>query len=188
MLKEFNKKGSNSENFFYVCSNASCNKDSDAPKVKESAYERGQKKCPKCQAGLIQDKKGVLNKDVKDGCIKIIEDLKSDLSTLSTYRIPPSFFGPAAQKAAQCYHDGKFEQFDSDRMNYNVNIKPQNKNSISFERTKKYQNEMPEIFDFYIKQGYTNKYIGKRERDQAKVDRQKSQLDNHQNKQQKIAE
>lgn len=99
MLKEFNKKGDNNENFFYVCPNDSCNKQ-DPVKIKESAYERGQKKCAKCGSGLIQDKKGVLDKDVKDGCIKIIEDLKNDLSTLSTYRIPPSFFGPAAQTAA----------------------------------------------------------------------------------------
>lgn len=51
--------------------------------------------------------------------MEIIDHLKEDLKVLSTYRIPPQFFGPKAKVAMKNFQD---DQFDFESINYIVDF------------------------------------------------------------------
>lgn len=60
--------------------------------------------------------------DVSRGCNKILEDLNNDLKVLKGYRIPPQFFGPAAQQAQKSFQDDKFDSFDYECVSYRIDF------------------------------------------------------------------
>ena len=75
-------------------------------------------KCPNCGSHLKEDTK--ITTEIAQGCRNALRDLEADLNSLKKYRIPPQFFGPAAATAYKQYQDDRFQQFDSECINYIV--------------------------------------------------------------------
>ena len=77
---------------FYTCPAAllgKCTFNLTTDVVDEIRYETGQKRCTKCRVNLVINKKTSIDDTIKNGCYKVIENIKTDLDTLKNYRIPP---------------------------------------------------------------------------------------------------
>lgn len=87
--------------------------------MSELSYARDRmQRCPNCGSQLKEDAK--ITTEIAHGCRNALQDLHADLSALKKYRIPPQFFGPAAATAYKQYQDDRFQQFDSECINYIV--------------------------------------------------------------------